>query len=251
MHGGANSITRYRIQRQNERSRKIRLSHIDSFHDGERVLNVVNRYHQEVVDNLRARDLVTGPILHKFVHNMLEKAEGRPTATRLSFQIREILAQVASGMHDLERRDGSFLLEEYESCPSENSSTSIAEPDEIIEPNSPQMLRPSSKALSDSQKNDPSSPTAPAKHVSDQPENSTRQLNSHNTPLRSSGAPRYIPKISSPSSMRQGLEQSETSKHPRRRRTDDHGTHGMGHNDKYVLPYCPVWLRLTIRPARL
>ena len=133
IHGGTDSISSYRAQRQKERSKKPGLSDIESFHNGTDVLDAVKMHHQQILDKLPYR-LITRPILRKLVQSMLEKEEGRPNATQLSFQKGGIIAQATSRMNESYREDDYSALNELEGFPSKETRSSFGEPDKLVEP---------------------------------------------------------------------------------------------------------------------
>ena len=88
---GYTGLEDYRRKREEALARIPDMKGGDWFHDGKEVLPIVLKTIDDLEDDFRKSDQVTGPILEKMVKNMLDVPEMRLTAKGLHVQARRIL----------------------------------------------------------------------------------------------------------------------------------------------------------------
>ena len=161
--GGWRKVEEYRRLRQEEATKTLGKDHGEVFHNGQHVLNIVERSHMNIASKVRKDDFVTSRVLRGPVSVMLkEKSQDRTEAPRLYGQTDEILRE---GENELR----SFLGKSGSNAGSLNAS---AQPD---------LIEPSILASNDQQ---------PERTVYEP----TNQASIHQ-PLRAIGVPPYVDRL--------------------------------------------------------
>jgi hypothetical protein len=91
MASGYRGILEYRAERRSEIDRITDFLSGDGFHNGETLLDVVPKHHQDLLTSLSHDDFVTKAVLTRMVEDMLEVPDGRPTANQLWIKSQRIL----------------------------------------------------------------------------------------------------------------------------------------------------------------
>ncbi|KAK6365008.1 uncharacterized protein PV06_04457 [Exophiala oligosperma] len=105
----AHWIAQGKVGLQKYRDRRVEVTkaipdHLDPgcFHDKERVLTIVKDSHDELFKHRRVDDFMVRPVIKKMVEEMLDDADGRPTAVQLGYKAKKIIQQAEKDLHDHE-----------------------------------------------------------------------------------------------------------------------------------------------------
>lgn len=86
----------YRLQRTIENDEDHNPVPRTGFHDGRKVLDIVQEHHRKLSSILRSDDFITQSVIDLMVEEMLEVPEGRPTADQLLVKSERILSKARS-----------------------------------------------------------------------------------------------------------------------------------------------------------
>ena len=99
MVGGQGGLEKYRDARRQEIRCNEEFGGGDCFHDREKVLGVVERWHCQVLPGYkRVSDHVTDKIWDRLLIDMLEQKEGRPTAMKLGIKAKRLLKDIQNSL---------------------------------------------------------------------------------------------------------------------------------------------------------
>lgn len=88
---GYDGLLEYRTCRKDETDRLMSFKDGDCFHDGERVLRAVGKWHRDILGILRKNDQITTPVLRMIEDEMLVESDARSTAKQLWHRSQQIL----------------------------------------------------------------------------------------------------------------------------------------------------------------
>jgi hypothetical protein len=88
---GQDGLEEYRKRRQDETKQIHNFKDGGCFHDGQKVLQSVDRVHEEVFDNVRISDHVTKSVVKKMIADMLDEVDIRPNTMQLWKRSQRIL----------------------------------------------------------------------------------------------------------------------------------------------------------------